>query len=146
MRPGQQGLDNGNGSPYRGTLLILTVLVLPSVLLTWMLYGMLTEYQPQYSDRINFVSAKFFGCGIGGLLHIAYWISGVFHKSFQVVKNRLREFFSFLRLSPALAFKVYFGDIAENGIAFWLYFAIVALNAWVAVDAFFEFSELWGWL
>ncbi len=111
-----------------------------------MFYGMLTEYQPQFSDELSFAQAKFFGCAIGGLLHFAYWISGVFRRSFQVVKNRLREFFSFLGLSPALAFKVYFGDIVANGVAFWLYLAVVGFNAWVAADAFIEFSELWGWL
>ncbi len=133
-------------SPYKGRLLVMLALAVPSILVTWMAYAVISKYQPQYGHDMNFASAKVLGCSIGLFFHFACMVAGVFAEDAIIVINRLREFFSDLFASPKLAFTWYWRDIKDNGIAYWLEVGIVIANIIVGVVSLLDFLELWKML
>ncbi len=131
-------------SPYKGQLLVTFFLILPSVLLTALFYSAIVMYQSKYGFEFNFASAKILGCGCGIAFHMICFLTDLFKKSFQIVKTRLKEFFSFIIVSPKLAFALYWDDIKLNGVTFLIDFAVVVLNAWVFIDALIDFLAMRG--
>ncbi len=137
-------MSNSQKSPYRGVIPTAIILCLPSILLIWLFHAVLTKYQPHFSAELNLAAVKFFGCGVGVLFHLSCLIAGAFKESFQVVKERIKEFFSNLSVSTSLAFKWYFDDLKTEGVVFWIYFAIVATNFGITISALFDFFSLCG--
>ncbi len=138
-------VSNQNKSPYHGQLAVVLALILPPILLTAMFYGVITMWQPRFGVELNWISAKFLGCGVGVLFHLCCLIMGAFEEHFAVVRNRLKEFFSDLSISTSLAFEWYFKDIKENGIAFWIDLAAITANFAIFLDALIKFVKLKGW-
>ncbi len=124
-----------NRSPYNGILISILFMCLPSILCTWLFFEAIDIFQPQFGHDLNWASAKVLGCGIGVLFHLGCLLKGDFTKEFSVVINRLKEFFSYLFISPSLAFRFYFDDIKENGVVFWIYFVITFTNTYIFVTA-----------
>ncbi len=135
---------NPNKSPYHGQLIAVIVMLLPSPIITWMLYVLLNEFQPQYTAELNLTSATVIGFGIGSIYHMCCWITGAFTDHFGVVKNRVKEFFADLTVSLKLALTWYFKDIKTNGLAFWIDFAVVTLNFGIFIDALIDYFILRG--
>lgn len=120
------------------------MLILPSVVITWILYQVIAGAQPQYGEEMNWAAAKMFGCGCGICFHISCWLMGVFHDDFQAVKLRLKEFCANIVVSFRLAFSCYWEDVKTLGLAYWIDFAIVALNIGVFVDAILDYMAMRG--
>ncbi len=137
---------NPRKAPYHGQIFAVIFLILPSFLLTLMFYGVISLWQPRFGTEINFASAKMFGCGLGAVFHFGCWLMGAFKENFDVVKNRVKEFFLDLFISPGLAFRGYWDDIKTNGIAYWIDFSIIVLNIWLFIDAIRDFMILRGFI
>ncbi len=131
-------------SPYRGLWIFLIVMVLPSLVLTALFYWAISQWQPRYGAELNWATAKIFGCGCGILFHFACWLAGVFKEDLQAVKNRLKEFFANIVVSASLAFSCYWEDVKALGLAFWIDFAVIALNAGIFLDAILDYIALRG--
>ncbi len=130
-------------SPYRGIVLHIFALVFPSVIMTWMFHAVIERWQPQFSAELNWASAKALGCGIGVIFHLSLFLFNQFWEPFGAVKNRVRDFFENLSISPKMAFSSYIQDIKDHGIVFWIYFAIISANFGIALDAFLDFRDLY---
>lgn len=124
--------------------IFLLMMVLPSVCITWILYLVISKWQPQFGQEMNWAAAKIFGCGCGILFHFSCWLMGVFTEDFQAVKERVKEFFANIVVSARLAFSCYWEDVKTLGLAYWIDLAVIALNAGVFVDAIFDYLALRG--
>ncbi len=135
---------NPRKSPYHGQFISIIILVLPPLALVALFYGAfkLCDYQP--NDELNWISSKMFGCGLGILFHLSCWLMSAFKQDILVVKERLKDFFGDLFISPKSAFKWYFYNIKENGISFWIDLGFMLANAWIFVDSIFEYIEVGG--
>ncbi len=131
-------------APYRGILVMMVTLCIPSALLTGIFYYVIMLWQPSFGVELNLASAKFLGCGCGMLFHFSCWLLGVFRESTDIVKHRWKEFLTDLPISPSLAFKWYWEDIKTNGLTLWLELGVVLLNAWLAIGGLFDFMALNG--
>ena len=131
-------------TPYQGLWIFLPMMILPSVVITYILFLVINRWQPQFSQELNWASARMFGCGCGILFHFSCWLTGVFKEDFEAVKIRLKEFGDNIVVSAKLAFSCYWEDVKSLGLAFWIDLAVVALNAAVFVDAILDFLELRG--
>ncbi len=135
---------NTNKSPYHGLPIAVAVMVLPSPILSLVLYPLFNAFQPQHTKELNLVSAVAIGFGLGFIYHMSCAITGAYADSWQVVKNRIKEFFEDLTVSFTLALKWYWNDIKTNGIAFWIYFAVISVNFAIFVNALVYFFKLLG--
>ena len=131
-------------TPYEGMWIFLPVLVLPSVIITALLYLVISRWQPQFGVELNFATAKIFGCGSGILFHFGCWLMGAFKDDLKAVKTRLKEFGANIVVSFRLAISCYWDDVKTLGLAFWIDVAIVALNAGVFVDAVLDYIAIRG--
>ncbi len=134
-----------NKTPYRGRILVILALIVPSVICTWILYSVIMEYQSKYGQELNWATAKVAGCGIGIVFHFSCWVGGVFSRDFAVVRNRLKELVSDLSISAKLAFTWYLEDIKINGLIYWAYIIIIVANVAVFVDALKTCCSIMGW-
>lgn len=132
-------MEDSKKSPYNGFWIFLIMMVLPSVAFTGIFYAVIMKFQGNFGVNLNWTTAKIFGCGIGVIFHLGCWISGAFRKDINVVKARLKEFFSNIVISPKLAFKWYFDDLKTSGVAFWLDMAIVGINLYICIDAVLDY-------
>ncbi len=134
---------NPNKSSYHGQLFSTLILILPPVLLTALFFGTFSLYDRLHGNvELNWVSSKLFGCGLGIIFHISCWLMSAFKKDFQVVKNRVKEFFSDIVISPKLAFVWYWDDIKETGVAFWIDLAVIVANVWIFIASIFEYMAI----
>ncbi len=121
----------------------MIVMALPSLVLTGLFYLVIDQSQPQYGQELNWASAKIFGCGLGIIFHASCWLTGAFTEDFRAVKNRVKEFFANIVVSVSLAFTCYWEDVKAFGVAFWIDFAVVALNIGIFLDAVKDFLALY---
>ena len=131
-------------TPYEGLWIFLPMMVLPSVVITWLLYFVISRWQPQYLDALNWATAKIFGCGAGILFHFGCWLMGAFSDDFKAVKTRLKEFCANIVVSFRLAFSCYWEEVKTLGLAYWIDVAVIALNAGVFVDAILDYLAIRG--
>lgn len=131
-------------SPYHGLWIFIPMMVLPSVVITLILYFAIARWQPQYGTELNWASAKTFGCGCGILFHFGCWIAGAFKADIKAVKTRLKEFCANIVASPKLAFSCYWDDVKTLGLAYWIDVAIIGLNIYVFADALLTFLRMRG--
>lgn len=122
------------------------MMVLPSIAITLILYAVIAKQQPQYGQELNWAAAKIFGCGCGILFHISCWLMGVFAEDFRAVKKRLKELCINLTVSFKLALSCYWDDVKTLGLAYWIDFAVVALNIYVFADALLDYLHMRGFL
>ncbi len=139
MKKDSKKLYKPERSPYKGQLLTILFLILPPILLCAVFYSAFQLFQGRFGADYNWNSAKMFGCGISVLFHCMCWMTGAFKRDFRIVKARIKEFFADLLILPKLAFKGYWEDVKLNGIAFWIDFAIIALNLGIFIDALLTF-------
>ena len=83
--------ERSKKTPYEGLWIFIPMMVLPSVILTWISFLAINRWQPQYSVELNWPGAKIVGCGCGFLLHFSCWLMGVFTEVVLAVKKRLKE-------------------------------------------------------
>lgn len=131
-------------TPYQGLWIFLPMMILPSVVITWILYLVIARWQPQFRQELNWATAKIFGCGCGFLFHCSCWLMGVFKEDFQAVKIRLKEFCANIVVSFRLAFSCYWEDVRTLGLAYWIDVAVIAMNVGVFVDAIMDYMAIRG--
>ena len=131
-------------TPYQGLWAVLPIMVLPSVVLTWIFYLVITNSQSHLPQEVNWASAKIFGCGCGILFHFSCWLTGAFAEDSRAVKKRIKEFFANIVVSVSLAFSCYWEDVKTLGLALWIDLAIIGLNAGVFADAVMDYLVLRG--
>lgn len=129
--------DSKYYSPYHGVWAQLLVLILVPLGFFALVYAGFSFYQPQYG-RLNLLSAKAFGCGLGVLFHLSCAVVGVFTPGWRAVKYRIREFFENLVISFGYAIESYWEDMKTDGVVFLLQMPIVGLNLYIAMDALLE--------
>ncbi len=122
----------------------MILLALPSAVLVWMFWGIGMRYQAEYGRELNWASAKALGCGIGILYHFSCWVGGVFSSNERIVRNRLKELCSDLRVMGRAAFSWYFADIKENGLVYWIDVAVVLTNIGICIDGILDFIAING--
>ena len=129
-------------TPYEGLWVFIPMMILPSVIVTWITYVAIARWQPQFGEELNFTTAKIIGCGAGILFHASCWLMGVFKDDYIAMKTRLKEFCANIIISARIAFSCYWDDIKTLGLAFWIDVAIIGLNAGVFVDAILDYIAL----
>ncbi len=135
---------NPKNAPYHGQLLTIFFLLLPPSVLTLIFYFVIAIWQSDWGFELNFASAKIFGCGCGALFHFSCSLTGAFNEERAIVKNRVKEFFLDVFLSPKVAFTAYFDDIRSNGVAYWIDLSVILLNLSVFVGALLDFLSMRG--
>lgn len=133
-------------SPYYGLWIFLPIMVLPSIVITWVLYLVIMKWQARFGQELNWASAKIFGCGCGVAFHIICWLTGVFEEDVQAVKKRLKEFSENIVVSMKLAFSCYWEDVKTLGLALWIDLAVIGLNVGIFLDAILDYLTLRGML
>ncbi len=129
-------------TPYEGLWVFIPMMILPSVIVTWITYVAIARWQPQFGEELNFTTAKIIGCGAGILFHASCWLMGVFRDDYIAMKTRLKEFCANIIISARIAFSCYWDDIKTLGLAFWIDVAIIGLNAGIFVDAVLDYIAL----
>ena len=135
---------NSNKSPYHGVPLSVILMIIPSPILTLLLYAVLSTFQTQFASELNLAGATTFGFGVGTVYNLGCMISGALDEHWLVVKRRAKEFFADLEVSPSLAAKWWWNDIKTNGIAFWIELSALIVNAAVFLNALITFIKMWG--
>ncbi len=121
-------MNHEEKSIYNGMLVKILFMCLPSILLTWLFYETINFYEPQFGYELNWNSAKLLGTGMGIIIHLLFLLDGAFKKDFAIVTNRIKDFFSYLSVSPKGVLKLYWDDVRENGMTFWIYFSVIIVN------------------
>ena len=129
-------------TPYEGLWVFIPMMILPSVIVTWITYVAIARWQPQFGEELNFTTAKIIGCGAGILFHASCWLMGVFRDDYIAMKTRLKEFCANIIISARIAVSCYWDDIKTLGLAFWIDVAIIGLNAGIFVDAVLDYIAL----
>ena len=129
--------DSKYYSPYHGVWAQLLVLILVPLGFFALVHVGFSFYQPHYG-KLNLLSAKAIGCGLGVLFHLSCAIVGVFTPGWRAVKYRIREFFENLVIGLGYSIESYWEDMKSDGVVFLLQMPIVGLNLYIAVDALLE--------
>lgn len=131
-------------TPYQGLWVLLPMMILPSVVITLLLYFVIAKWQGRFGQELNWATAKIFGCGCGIMFHISCWLMGVFTDDYMAVKLRMKEFSENIVVSAKLAFSCYWEDVKALGLAFWIDVAVIVANAAIFVDAIVTYLVLRG--
>ena len=78
-------------TPYQGLWVFLPMMILPSVVITLLLYFVIAKWQGRFGQELNWATAKIFGCGCGIMFHISCWLMGVFTDDYMALKLRMKE-------------------------------------------------------
>ncbi len=135
--------ENGvKKSPYKGIIIVLFFLVIVPILFYFLFYYIIDKYQAFYGDKLNKFASLFLGFGVGFIFQLSCIIGGLFKGCFIVVIKRIIGFFDNVRYSFKMAVKLYFDDIRENGIVFWLMFPIVFTTFCICLYGFFGYISI----
>ena len=119
-----QGKDQ---NPYKGLLIQVSVLLIIPCLVYILFYTLFLRWTAHTKEEVIAMSLAF-GFGIGTLFFLSCAIAGLFKGTFTVVINRVKEFFSNLKISFKFALRYYKENILEYGILFWVYLLVFGIN------------------
>lgn len=129
-------------SPWEGFWVICAVLIAVPFLFKFIISGVLVLWGGE-KVMASRLTATIVGFGLGSMFHLMCIITDVFKPSFKIVIGRIGEFFSNLRISVGFAFRSYAWDIKHHGFAFDVYFAIMAVFAYVWISDLIKFLAAW---
>jgi hypothetical protein len=112
---------------YKGIVLNCCLLIGFSLVIFLLMYLAFSKWTDHNKDEVIAMSMAF-GFGIGTLFFMGCAIAGLFKGTFNVVVNRIKEFFSNLSVSFRFALRYYKENILEYGVLFWIYFSIFVFN------------------
>ena len=135
---------NSNKSPYHGVPLSVILMIIPSPILTLVLYAVLRAFQTQFTNQLNLAAAVALGFGVGAVYNLGCVILGALEEHWLVVKRRAKEFFADLEVSFSLAARWWWNDIKTNGVAFWIELSALVVNAAVFTNALVTFIKMWA--
>ncbi len=121
-------------SPYRGVPVIAFLMVVFPIVFTVIFYLCIKRFQ-NFSDELNWASARALGLGMGCILYLACAVSGVYREPFSAMVDRLKDFFGNLSVSFRLACKIYWEDVKSEGVVFLIYAVIIIAAIILAVDS-----------
>lgn len=126
--------EHKNKSPYHGIFVICFFLIVVPVALYFLFRAIFSVTQTDFPAELNEATARTVAFGVGFLFHLACIIAGALKDSFRLAVMRVADFFENWKVSFKLACSCYVDDIKENGIAFWIMFAIMIANFCVFVS------------
>ena len=126
--------EHKNQSPYRGMWAICTVMIVAPIVVYIVFHFLFVECRAN-SPELNLASARFLASGFGVLFHLSCAVAGAFKEPFAVVRNRVADFFGNLTVSLRFALKYYWEDMKLEGVAFLIYFIIMATCGGICLEA-----------
>lgn len=117
--------DGVKKNPYKGIIIICILLIAVPIGLYFLFKEVIFSNQGQYSSYLNNASAICLGFGVGFIFQMSCVIGGLFRGSFSVVVKRVFNFFADLTISFKYAIRMYWDDIVENGVVFWIILPII---------------------
>lgn len=111
-------------SPYHGVWVVALLLCAVPAVFALVIWLALSTYQPQY-ETMNGPTALCIGFGLGSVFHLSCIVVGMLRKPFRAVAFRVSEFFQNLACSPGFAFREYWEDVKQDGVAFDIYLLII---------------------
>ena len=130
--------DGVKKNPYKGIIIICILLIAVPIGLYFLFKKVIFTNQGQYS-YLNNASAICLGFGVGFIFQMSCVIGGLFKGSFSVVVKRVFNFFADMTISFKYAIRMYWDDIVENGVVFWIIFPIIVATLCIALYYGFEF-------
>ena len=125
-------------SPYHGVIQTCLLLISVPLILFLIIYLIFDKYQ-NLPQTTNLYGAMGIGFGVGVLFHISCVIAGLFKGLFAIVVRRFAEFFDNLSISFKFAIKLYYEDLKENGMVFWIYFIIISSYIALSIYGFVSY-------
>ena len=135
--------DEIKRSPYRGILFTLIMLIGVPVGLYFFLKLILTVGVPYRDYDLNKYTAQALGFGCGFLFQMCCILCGLFTPSFRAVAKRVGNFFGNLIVSFKFAITIYFDEVKEDGVVFWIYLFIVVSTLYFSISGFLNFISLY---
>ena len=135
-------LDEGrNKSPYHGFWAIIFAMFFVTSLINFVVFTTVLRFGGRNAE-LNMATSKLIGCGHSILFYLILFISGIFNHSMHIVFQRICEFFQNLSISFSFALKNYFWDMKHNGVAFLIYFLVMAVVTLVFVDGLLDVLQI----
>ena len=129
--------------PYKGIMVKCIILIIVPLLL-YLLFGYLIfVFQSKFSKELNHATVLTLSFGVGFLYQMTCVFVGLFKGSLKVVIRRVVDFFANLSISFKFARKMYWDDIVENGVVFWIAFPIIITTLSLALYGLFELLSLY---
>ena len=124
--------------PYRGIGFFALFLVLVPISIFFLVYVIFTNYNDSPKDVV-FNFAVFLACLVGTLFNLIALFKGSFEDLLRAWRERLKEFFEEVRITPKGAFKSYFVSFYhDGGIILVIFFAWTIIMVVVGVITFFN--------
>lgn len=133
--------ENKVQSPYRGFWVILLCLIGVPLATYFTVQGAVDMWSP-FSARVNALTGRALGFGVGSLFHLTCLIGGLLKEPFRAVLYRLGEFKENLRVSVGFAFACYWDDMKSDGVVLLICLVIIGACAWLSLDAVQEYMAL----
>lgn len=92
-----------------------------------------------YGEEINWYYGFGFGCSAGILFMISFTIAGGLSNSFSIMLARWVDFFQNIRISFGFALRSFFLHIKDEGMCFWAYMLVIAIQL---AGAYYGISNL----
>ena len=134
--------DGIKRNPYKGILVTCILLIAVPIVMYLLFKKVIFTNQGKFITYLNNASALCAGFGVGFLFQLSCVIGGLFKGSFSVVKNRVFNLFSDMTISFKYAIRMYWDDIVENGVVFWIVFPIIVTTLCIALYYGFEVASL----
>ena len=134
-------MNEDKKGPYHGTILICILLIIVPIIFT-LFFRYFINIWEKFPQELNDISSVILGFGIGCLFDLSYFVLGVLKKNIMDIKKRIKEFISDAKISLKLAFEGYWTNILEDGIAFWIYFAIIAITFKIEIKSIIQCIEM----
>jgi hypothetical protein len=128
-------------SPYHGVWM-LSLIMIGVPLILYLVFVPVFRTQGLVYPELVTLSARVLSGAVGVMVHFVFLITGVFRESMAVVRARLDEFFDDLKLDVGFAFKDYWYNIKVGGVAFLIYFVIMAGTAIGFAVSLIEFLRI----
>lgn len=122
-------------SKTKGTFIVVIAMIIVPLLIYWVVDWAIGLHA-QHSVYLNDATSRALGFGLGTVFHLSLIVTGVLKDAFNVVKERVIEFFENLVVSLWFAIKCYWESIFTDGISLWLYLAVMVACAWLSYDGF----------
>ncbi len=103
-----------NPKPYKGIGFFVVFLVLPPILIFALVYTRFTEYNDAPQDVVISFSLLL-SCIIGTLINLISIFRGLIEDLLRLSRERLKEFFDEVTITPKGAFKSYFFSFYHDG-------------------------------
>lgn len=136
-------MDDGiKKNPYKGIIITCVLLIAVPLGMYFLFKNIIFKNQLNFSDELNQASAVFLGFGVGFIFQLSCIWMGLVKGSFKVVVKRFFDFIANLSISFKFAIKLYWDDIVENGVVFWIIMPIIIATLCITISGLKDFIAL----